>query len=136
MAKDDDDMTGRDAATANETAATARARHRALTGDAAPSAAAIGEAVAKAMERMRNEPVKEEHLPEVVRASVRCGYETTRRVMGDGSAQLVTAPGSITFQANETPDGRACTVVHGRPVKLKRDAFLRYRREGKVVLAQ
>lgn len=149
MARNENDVT--DGATTEETRGrtvkvgnrqvylpgTEDARRRALEGDAMPSAEAIGEAVSKALERQRNAPaVKERPLPPVVRASVRCGYETTRRVMGDGSAQMVTAPASITFRPDETPDGRAVTVPHGRPVKLKREAFERYRRDGKVVIAQ
>lgn len=120
-----------------ENAATARARRRAIEGDAPPSADAIGAAVAAALERQRNAPpVKEAPLPDIVRASVRCGYETSRRVMADGSAQMVTAPGSVAFKADETADGKAYTVVHGRPIHLKREAFQRYARDGKVVLAQ
>lgn len=98
----------------------------------------LGNAIAKASQRMREEEsrVKEAPLPEIVRASVRCGYETSRRVMSDGSAQMVTAPGSVAFKADETADGKAYTVVHGRPIHLKREAFQRYARDGKVVLAQ
>jgi hypothetical protein len=110
------------------------ARRRAIEGDAPPSAEMIGDAVAKALERQRNAPpLPEKPLPEIVRASVRCGYETVRRVLSDGSAQLVTKPAEVTFKASETSDGREYTVPHGRPVKLKRDAFLRYQSEGKVV---
>lgn len=135
MARNENDVTdGRDD---TENAATARARRRALEGDAPPSAEAVGEAVAKALDRMRDQPrAKERPLPPVVRASVRCGYETSRRVLSDGSTQMVTAPGSITFKRDETPDGREVTVPHGRPVRLKREAFERYRRDGKVVIAQ
>lgn len=135
MARNENDVTdGRDD---TENAATARARRRALEGDAMPSAEEIGEAVSKAIERQRNAPaVKERPLPPVVRASVRCGYETTRRVLSDGSTQMVTAPASIAFRSDETPDGKPVTVPHGRPVRLKREAFERYRRDGKVVLAQ
>lgn len=129
---DENDMT--DGARDSENAATARARRRAIEGDAAPSAEAIGKAVADALERQRNAPPpKEAPLPEIVRASVRCGYETVRRVVSDGSTQLVTKPAEVTFKASETGDGREYTVPHGRPVKLLRDAFLRYQSEGKVV---
>lgn len=132
MARNENDMSGA-AGAAEENAATQRARHRALVGDAAPSAAEIGEAVAKAMERVRERPPKEDPLPPVVRASVRCGYVTERR---HSDNMMITRPGSITFKREETPDGREVTVIHGKPVKLKREAFLRYRREGKVVIAQ
>jgi hypothetical protein len=135
LAQDENDMSGR-AATASENEATQRARRRAIEGDAPPSAQAIGEAVARALDRQRDNPIKETPLPEIVRASVRAGYETARRVLSDGSTQMVTSPASITFKREDTPDGREVTVVHGKPVKLKREAFIRYRRDGKVVLAQ
>lgn len=136
MARNENDMSG-EAGSAGENRATALARKRALEGDAPPSAQAVGEAVAKALERMRDAPkAPEKPLPDVVRASVRCGYETNRRVLSDGSTQMVTAPGAITFKASETATGREATVPHGRPVKLTREAFVRYRRDGKVVLAQ
>lgn len=134
MARDENDVTdGRDD---RENAATARARRRALEGDAPPSAEAIGAAVAAAMERQRANPVPARQLPTVVRASVRCGYETTRRVLSDGSTQMVTAPASMTFTREETADEREHTVPHGRPIRLKLEAFKRYERDGKVVLAQ
>lgn len=135
MARNENDVT--DGASSSEGAATERARRRALEGDAPPSASAIGEAVARAMERMANAPKEPERaLPEKVRASVRCGYETTRRVLSDGSTQMVTAPASIKFSKDETADGKEWTIPHGRPVMLKREAFLRYQSEGRVVIAQ
>jgi hypothetical protein len=87
------------------------------------------------MDRPR-EPDRPVVLGEIVRASVRCGYETTRRIGADGSAQMVTAPASVTFKANETEDGVEHTVPHGRPVRIKREAFVRYLNDGKVILAQ
>lgn len=135
MARDLDDMT--DGATTHENRHTERARRRAIEGDAPPTAESIGDAVAKALERQRDQPpVKEKPLPEIVRASVRCGYETTRRVMSDGSSQMVTSPASVTFKAHETADGKEYTVPHGRPIQLKREAFQRYAGDGKVILAQ
>lgn len=132
MARNENDVTEG----STETTGTERARRRAIEGDAPLSADAIGEAVARSLERQRGQPaVKEAPLPEIVRASVRCGYETTRRVLGDGSAQMVTAPASVTFKASETADGREHAVAHGRPVHLKREAFERYKRDGKVILA-
>lgn len=132
MARSENDVT--DGTT--ETAATERARRRAVEGDAPLSAEAIGEAVAKSLERQRLQPAaKEAPLPSIVRASVRCGYETTRRVLSDGSTQMVTAPAAVTFKASETADGKEHAVPHGRPVHLKREAFERYRRDGKVILA-
>lgn len=135
MSKNENDVT--EGGSARESAATAMARRRAIEGDAPPSAEAIGAAVAKALERQREAPPPPaQRLPEIVRASVRCGYETNRRVASDGSTQLVTAPGSITFKPHETADGREHTIQHGRPVKLKRDAFERYQGDGKVIIAQ
>lgn len=135
MAKNPNDVT--DGATELESGSTERARRRAIEGDAPLSAEAIGEAVAKSLERQRNAPPeKPRPLPDFVRASVRCGYETKRRVASDGSTQLVTAPAEITFRKDETADGREWTIPHGRPVVLKREAFLRYQADGKVIIAQ
>ncbi len=135
MARSENDVT--EGRSDQESVATERARRRAIEGDAPPSASAIGEAVARALERAANAPKEQEKpLSDIVRASVRCGYETSRRVLSDGSTQIVTAPASITFKADETQDGKPCTVVHGRPVKLKKAAFLRYQSEGRVIIAQ
>lgn len=126
MARDENDMTeGRDS---SETRATANARRRALEGDAPPSAEEIGKAVASALERQRNAPPeKAAPLPEIVRASVRAGMETIKQ--GD---KVVIRPAKITFKADETADGKEWTVEHGRPIRLKREAFLRYKSEGRV----
>lgn len=133
MAKNDpNDVTGESAATAGEGRFTRAGR--AAFEEYAPSAAAIGDAVAKALERQRTAPPQPQRtLPDIVRASVRCGYHTVRRVLSDGSAQMVTMPAEVTFKASETGDGREAIVAHGKPVKLKRDAFLRYEADGKVI---
>lgn len=130
MAKDPNDMT--EGATDSENAATARARRRAIEGDSAPSAADIGNAIAAALERNRDRKDEAKPLGEEVRASVRCGYETVRR----SDNTMVTQPKSITFRRDETADGTEVTIPHGRPVRLKRAAFLRYQAEGSVVLGQ
>lgn len=128
MAKDDpNDMT--EGAADSETAATRRARERALgTNPFTPEQ--MADAIAKAQMRVIEEAgkAKEKPLPEIVRASVRCGYETVKR---DNKVEV--RPGSITFRAEETADGTTPTVPHGRPVRLKRAAFLRYQAEGRVV---
>jgi hypothetical protein len=131
MARNDDDMT--DGATDGETAATRRARERAF-GQNPLTTDQMAEAIAKAQERTREAEAKRamKPLPDVIRASVRCGYSTSRRVMSDGSSQMVTSPSSITFEPEDTADGTRVTVPHGRPVKLKREAFLRYQADGQV----
>lgn len=103
-------------------------RRRAIDGDAPPSAEEIGKAVASALERQRNAPPeKAAPLAEIVRASVRAGVETIKQ--GD---KVVIRPAKITFKADETADGKEWTVEHGRPIRLKREAFLRYKSEGRV----
>lgn len=133
MAKEDDVTDG---ATTEENAATAAARRRGIDGDAPLSADEIGKAVARALDRQRNAPKEPEApLPVTVRASVRCGYVTA--FINDARGKRhETRPGTITFRKDETADGKEYTVPHGRPIVLKRDAFLRYRRDGKVVIAQ
>lgn len=130
MANDPNDMT--DGATSSESAATQRARRRAIEGDAPPSAAEIGKAIAAALDRNRDRKDEEKPLGEFVRASVRCGYETIKR----DDKTMVTQAKSITFNESETADGTRVTVPHGRPVRLKRDAFNKHRANGDVVLAQ
>lgn len=137
MARGDVEGDVTEGAGALESAATRRARNAAVP-DAPMSAEALADAIAKAHIRAREDEgkVKEKPLPEIVRASVRCGYETKPRERADGSRQLITAPASITFAANETADGQPATVQHGKPVRLKRDAFRRYEADGKVIIAQ
>lgn len=131
MARDTDDVT--DGASDREGVSAAAARRRALP-DAPMSADALASAIAEAHFRVRDREAKEKEkpLPEIVRASVRCGYETTRRQQDNGQIQLVTSPKKMTFPANETADGKETVVEHGRPVKLKREAFQRYKSEGLV----
>lgn len=130
MAEKADDVT--DEATSMETASVRRAR-----GQLIQDVKIDPDALAQAMKRVRDDEtkVRDEVVPEIVRASVRAGNETTRRVLGDGSAQLVTSPKKITFSAEETADGREWTVESGRPVHLKRAAFLHYRAQGLVEMA-
>ena len=131
MARENDVTEG---ASENENAATQRARQRAIP-DAPLSAERLAELIATASERAREESTKakESPLPEVVRASVRAGYETTRQVLDNGQARLVTQPEKLLFKADETGAGKECLVEHGRPVMLKRDAFKRYLGEGVVI---
>jgi hypothetical protein len=120
---------------ARENAATQRARQKALP-DSPLTAEALAEAIAKAQERVIENAgkVKEKPLPEIVRASVRCGFET-KLLNDDHGKRYVTSPKSVDFKADETADGRPATIPHGRPARLKRDAFLRYQSEGLVILA-
>lgn len=132
----ENDMSGRGARDAGETEAMKRVRQRAIDGDAPPSATEVGQAIAEAMRRGLQNPLPQQQLGPVVRASVRAGFETIRQVADDGSARLVTSPRSITFTGDETTDGRSYTVKHGSPVRLKRDAYERRLAEGVVVLAE
>ncbi len=125
----EDDMT--DGAATSESAATRNARRRAIEGDAPLTADAIGKAVAENLERNRNVPAAPIHLGEIVRASVRAGYEDVK-MNDERGRRIVVQPRSITFKASETADGKETTVVHGRPVRLKREAFQRYLASGQV----
>ena len=130
MARDTDDVT--EGASDREGVSAATARRRALP-DSSLSSDAMADAIAKAHFRVRDQEAreKEKPLPDTIRASVRCGYETTTREM-NGQRTLVTAPKSLTFRADETADGTTVTVPHGKPVRLKREAFLRYKSAGEV----
>lgn len=132
----ENDMSGRGARDAGETDAMKRVRQRAIDGDAPPSATEVGQAIAEAMKRGLQNPLPQRQLGEVVRASVRAGYETVREVHSDGSARLITRPRSVTFRGDETVDGHEYTVANGRPVRLKRDAYERRLSEGVVMLAE
>lgn len=136
MARDNDDVTeGRDD---GETPAARRARNAAF-GTNPLNADQMAEAIAKAHMRVADEErkaSKTQHIPETVRASVRCGSETIRETRNDGGVRLVTRPKKITFKASETADNKEWTVEDGRPVRLKREAFLRYQSTGDVILAQ
>lgn len=132
----ENDMSGRGARDAGETDAMKRVRQRAIDGDAPPSATEVGQAIAEAMKRGLQNPLPQQQLGPVVRASVRAGYETTRQVSSDGSARLITKAKSVTFSGDETTDGKSYTVEHGRPVRLKRDAYERRLAEGVVMLAE
>lgn len=129
MAKDENDVT--DGASDRETVATARARQRAL-GENPFSADQMAEAIAKAQERVRQDESRsrEKPLPDVVRASVRCGNETIKDPM---NGKVTIRPAKMTFGPKETGDGTTVTVEHGRPVRLKREAFLHYQSLGQVV---
>lgn len=120
-----DDMT--DGASAGETAATRRARERTL-GENPLSTEQMAEAIARAQERVRldAERAKERPLPEIVRVSVRCGYENVTRTNGDGARTVITKPKTIRFAANETADGQAHEVEHGKPIRLTREAYKKY----------
>lgn len=133
MARDNEnDVT--DGATERESVATRRARQRAL-GENPFSSEQMADAIAKAHFRVRDAEAREKEKPmaEIVRASVRCGHETVRQVTSDGGVRLVTMPKKHTFKPHETADGKEAVVEHGRPVRLKRDAFVRYLGEGIVV---
>lgn len=133
MAREDDVTDG---ASARENAATQRARRVGVDGLSPPSAEAIGKAVAEALDRQRNAPPQaEKPLPEIVRASVRAGYEDIK-VNDERGKRIVVQAKSITFRPDETADGSSVTVAHGRPVRLKREAFQRYYAEGLVEIAQ
>lgn len=89
---------------------------------------AIVEAQRRALEAERTQ--KQKALPDVVRASVRCGNET---IKDHASGKVVIRPAKMTFGPQETGDGTTVTVEHGRPVRLKRAAFLHYQSLGQVV---
>lgn len=63
-------------------------------------------------------------LGEVVRCSCRVGLDRAAN------------PKSYTFKANETAEGRELTVQHGKPLRLKREAFQRYAADGVVVISE
>lgn len=132
---DENDMSG-DAARAGEREASRQARSRALGEENAPSASEIGDAVAKALARAAAQPVSMQKLGPIVRASVRCGYEDVRQEKPEGGFRIATVAKSVTFNADETADGKTHTVVHGRPIHLKRDAFVRRRDMGHVLIAE
>ena len=135
MARDsENDVT--DGATDSETSGTRRARERAF-GVNPLSTDQMAEAIAKAHMRVAEAGAKAKvkPLPEIVRASVRAGYETIRETRNDGGVRLVTRPKKITFGASETADGREWTIENGRPVMLKREAFKHHESLGNVVLA-
>lgn len=135
MARDDEnDMSG-DARSAGERNAARTARSRALGEENAPSAAEIGDAVAKALARAATAPVVNRTLGPVVRASVRCGYEDIHQNVG-GVLRIATVPKKIKFDREETADGKEYTIEHGRPIHLKRDAFIKRRDQGVVLLAE
>lgn len=135
MAQDENDMSG-DAAFAGESAATRRVRGK--FENVPISANELADAIAKAQQRVMEDAgkVQPKPLPDVVRASVRCGMETIRQDNGGGGYKIVTQFGSMDFTSEETGDGKPARVAHGRPVKLKREAFLKYLNIGKVVLAE
>lgn len=135
MAQDENDMSG-EAAFAGESAATRKVRSK--FENVPISATELADAIAKAQQRVMEDAgkVQQKPLPAVVRASVRCGMETVRQDKGDGGYKIVTQFGSMDFTGEETGDGKPARVPHGRPVKLKREAFLKYQSLGKVVLAE
>lgn len=134
MADHDNDMSGQEAATAREGKFT-RAARQALHSEA-PSAAEIGRAVADAMQRQASTPAQQRELGPIVRASVRAQTKDTRQVASDGSSRIVTSYVPVKFSADETADGKEWEIQHGRPVHLKREAFLKYASIGRVVLAE
>jgi hypothetical protein len=129
-----DDMSG-DARFQGERAAAKSARRAALGEDNMPSASEIGDAVAKALARVASAPGSTQKLGEIVRCSVRSGYEDVRQYVG-GQERIVTKPKAITFRPDETADGREWTLEHGKPVRLKRDAFISRRDLGHVLIAE
>lgn len=135
MAKiDENDMSGEAARDGREGRHTRAAR--AALDEFAPSAAEIGDAVAKALARSANAPAPVQKLGDVVRASVRCGYEDIRQERPDGSKFIATIPRKITFSKDETADGREHTIQHGRPIHLKRAAYEARRDQGVVLIAE
>lgn len=135
MADPADDMSG-DARSANERQAAKSARRAALGEDNAPSASEIGKAVAEALARTAGQPQAVRELGPIVRASVRAGYEDKRVDKGDGSIRIATVPKQVKFEADETSDGKEYTLEHGKPIRLKREAFIRRRDQGVVILAE
>lgn len=135
MARDENDMSGVDGATGRENAASQSARRRAIDGLAPPDASTLAKAIAEASQRIREDEAKAKDvpLPEIVRASVRCGYESIVERRNDGGSRIVERARKVTFKADETADGKEYTVPHGRPIGLKRAAFLRYASEGLVI---
>lgn len=131
---DADNVSGAEAAVAREGRYTKAAR--AALHSEAPSAADIGVAVAEALKRTQASPSPQQTLGEIVRASVRCLTKDERRVSSDGSARIVTSYVPVTFKADETADGKEYTISHGKPIHLKREAFLRYAGIGRVVIAE
>lgn len=131
MATSENDVTEGD----RENVMTRNARNRAIP-DAPLTAEALADAIAKAQQRVIDNAgkVQEKPLPEIVRASVRCGYETRLHTTSDGSRTNITSPKSVVFKASETADGKETTVPHGKPVRLKREAFQRYQSDGLVIL--
>jgi len=129
LAKDENDVT--DGALDGETRNTQRARQRAL-GENPLSADQMADAIAKAHLRVREDELKakERPLPDIVRASVRCG---TEQVHDPVRNKITVRPAKLTFGPSETGDGTTATVEHGRPVRLKRAAFLHYQSLGLVV---
>lgn len=121
MAQNENDMSGRRARDAGETLAVQKARHNAFDADA-PSASEIGRAVADAMARSKDLPPQ--RLGDIVRASCRVGFNADMR------------PKSFTFPGADTADGRECTVAHGKPIRLKVEAFRRYAEQGVVTVAE
>jgi hypothetical protein len=134
MAQDPNDMSGVAAATAGESAGIKRARQRTLEGDAPPDANVLADAISKAMQRSSALPPQS--LGDIVRCSVRAGYETVRQVNSDGSSRMVTSPKKVVFTGDETPDGKTYEVANGRPVRLKREAYERRRDMGHVIIAE
>lgn len=136
MSTNPNDMTGRAARDGGESRTTENVRRRTLEGDAPPSAEDIGRAVAQAMQRSVANPPPPQRLGDVVRVSVRCGYETEVQVSGEGARRLVTKPGSVLFRAEDTPDGRPVRVEHGRPARLTRAGYEHWNAQGKVLIAE
>lgn len=132
---DVDDMSG-DAARAGERQAAKGARAAALGEASAPSADAIGQAVAAALARAANVPMSVQKLGDIVRCSVRVGYEDIRQERTDGSKFIATVPRKVTFTRDETPDGKEYTLEHGKAIRLKREAFMRRRDQGVVQIAE
>lgn len=133
--QDENDMSG-DAASAGETRSTQKIR--AKFADIPLSAEVLADAIAKAHLRAREEEARpaSRSLGPTVRVSVRCGMETVREDNGGGGYKIVTRPASLDFSADETADGKPARVMHGRPIRVRRDVFLRLQSEGKVVLAE
>jgi len=110
MAKDENDVT--DGFDGRENDSTRRARQRAL-GENPMSTEQMADAVAKALQRTAAQAKPVQVLGDTVRASCRAGYYR------DGS------PKKYTFKASDTADGREWTIPHGKPIRLKREAYER-----------
>lgn len=119
MSDENDVTSGR---SAGETKATRNARASLEPAANGFDVNSFADAFAAAQERQRNLKEKPAPLGPVVRALVRCG------TMSDG-----VTPKTMKFTGAQTADGQPIEVPHGRPVRLKREAFEWLSRDGSVI---